>query len=163
MRACERHQQWWWSDKVAFTLTAIKSLEITEARSCWFLVGISSLTLVVVALVLICIKLSSVLAALATVTVASVAGNHQLLQKMNIWLFCCTVWNNSCSSKMTNLTMSMKDGNVIGYSSLQMVTYSQAGPKCQEVATTSIVSTSGKTTADRMCLAPRYWTQKRHV
>lgn len=45
---------------------------------------------------------------------------------------------------MTNLTISMKCEDVIGYFSLQMVTYSQAGPKCQEVATTSKVSTSGK-------------------
>lgn len=56
---------------------------------------------------------------------------------------------------MTNVTISMKSGNVIGYSSLlQMVTYSQAGPKCQEVAITLIVSTTSKTTADRICLAP---------
>ncbi len=62
MRACDRHQQWGWSDKAVFSPTAIKSLEIAEP-SCWFLVG--------TALVLICIKLSSVLAELATVTASS--------------------------------------------------------------------------------------------
>lgn len=48
--------------KAVSSPTAIKSLEIAEP-SCWFLVG--------TALVLICIKLSSVLAALATVTASS--------------------------------------------------------------------------------------------
>ncbi len=62
MQACDRHQQWGWSDKAVFSPTAIKSLEIAEP-SCWFLVG--------TALVLICIKLSSVLAELATVTASS--------------------------------------------------------------------------------------------
>lgn len=47
----------------------------------------------------------------------------------------------------------MKSGNMIGCSSLQKVTYSQAGPKCQGVAATSTVSTSSKTTDDRICLA----------